>query len=192
MGKTIFALVAFILAGAILFMYTKPTYATIGDTQAQIAQYQQALDKAAQLQALKKKLLDRFNSFNPADISRLQTMLPDHVDNIGLILDLDSLASHYGLALENVDIAAPNATTGTGGAVGAVDVGNKKYDSLSLRFSTYGTYDNFRAFLTDLEHSLRVVDLASLTIERGTAPGASVRGGPAYRYTMTINTYWLK
>lgn len=188
MGKTIFALIAFILAGLILFLYTKPTYATIGDTQAQIAQYQQALDKASQLQAIKKKLLAQYNAFNPTDVTRLQTMLPDHVDNIGLILDLDSLASRYGMALENVDITAADTAAAQSRTIGVVGASSKKYDSLTLRFSTYGTYDNFRSFLTDLEHSLRIVDLSSLTI---TQQGAS-SGAPSYKYDITIKTYWLK
>ncbi len=193
MGKTLFALVCFALAGLVFFFYTKPAYATVGDLQAQIAQYQEALDKAAQLQALKQKLLTRFNSFAPDDVTRLQTFLPDHVDNIGLILDLDSLASHYGMALENVDVATAQSATAKQSAVGAIGPSAQKYDSLTLHFGTYGTYDNFRVFITDLEQSLRVVDLISLTIAQQSTPGAT---GPssnsAYRYDMTIKTYWLK
>src|SRR5579863_10495616 len=128
MGKTLFALIGLVAAGGIFFLYTQPAYSTVGDLQAQNAQYQEALDKAAQLQALKEKLLARDNSFNPTDLARLQTMLPDHVDNIGLILELDNLASHYGMALENVDVAAANTSAGTQPSVGAIVASPQKYD----------------------------------------------------------------
>ncbi len=189
MGKTIIAVVIFVVAGFVFFFYTKPAYATVGDLQAQIAQYQQALDKAAQLQALKQKLLARDNSFNPSDLSRLQTMLPDHVDNIGLILELDNLASHYGMALENVDVATAQSGTSDQSAGAVVGASAQKYDSLTLHFATYGTYDNFRSFLTDLESSLRIVDLQALTLSAQGTPGSSAT---AYHYDMTIKTYWLK
>jgi hypothetical protein len=196
MGKIIFAVTGFVLAGVLLFFYTIPTYSGPGTTDhpsvselnAQIAQYQGALDKAAQLQALKQKLLARYNAFNPTDLSRLQTMLPDHVDNIGLILELDNLASHWGLALENVDVAAAQPDANNQSAVAVVGASAQKYDSLILHFATFGTYDNFRAFLLDLESSLRLVDLQSLTVSGQGTPGAA----PVYRYEMTIKTYWLK
>src|SRR5690349_3483578 len=113
MGKMLTALVAFLLAGGIFFFYVKPAYSGPGtidtpsvvEMKSQIAQYNDALAKVQQLQQLKAKLLAKYNSFNPDDVNRLQTVIPDHVDNIGLILELDSLASHYGMSLENADIA---------------------------------------------------------------------------------------
>lgn len=189
MGKTLFAILGFVAAGGIFFFYTKPAYATVGELQAQIAQYQEALDKAAQLQALKQKLMDRYNAFNPTDVSRLQTMLPDHVDNIGLILELDNLASRYGMALENVDVSALQSDNNQQSVVETIGVSSQKYDSLTIHFATYGTYDNFRAFLRDLESSLRIVDLQLLTLSAQTTPGSSEL---AYGYQMTIKTYWLK
>lgn len=198
MGKTIFALIGLILAGGIFFMYTKPTYAgpamgsgvSIGELQAQIQQYEEALEKAAQLQQLKQKLLTRYNSFNPDDINRLQTMIPDHVDNIGLILELDNLASHYGMALENVDVSSDAAAQGQGAAVGAIGGGNQKYESLTLSFGTYGTYEDFLSFLLDLESSLRLVDLVSLTVEQNS--DAAQKGERTYHYDIKLKTYWLK
>ena len=47
------------------------------------------------------------------------------------------------------------------------------------------SYDNFIAFLKDLEKSLRLVDVVSLTF---TAPESS----PTYDFTIGLKTYWLK
>ena len=195
MIRIIIATAAFVLAGSIFFFYTQPTYDTVQASQAQIDEYNQALDKATELQTLKQSLLSRYNSFDTNSLNRLQTLLPDQVNNIGLILDLDSMASKYGLALQNVDIAssgtqAPANQT----AIGALGSGGQSYDSLTITFATQGTYANFLQFLTDLETSLRIVDLVSLTV----APAAQSANPlvhstePLYNYGITLRTYWLK
>jgi len=180
----------------IFFFYTKPAYDTVQIQQAKIAQYDQALDKAAQLQQLKQSLLARYNSFDPKNIDRIQKLLPDHVDNIGLILDLNSLASQHGMSLENVDV-----TSAGGNAASAVDPSSattigadaQSYDSLTLKFTTHSTYSNFGSFLRDLEASLRIVDLVGLSITRdATATATATANGQLYQYQITIRTYWLK
>jgi Tfp pilus assembly protein PilO len=195
MIRIIIATVAFISAGAIFFLYTQPAYDAVQASQAQIAQYNQALDKATELQTLKQSLLSKYNSFDTNSLDRLQTLLPDQVNNIGLILDLDSIASRYGLAMQNVDITGGStATPSNQTAVGAIGSSNQAYDSLTLTFSTQGTYDSFMQFLTDLETSLRIVDLVSITVApAATANGASSTGTePLYSYGITLRTYWLK
>lgn len=199
MMRLIFAIVGLVAAGGVFFYYTKPTYDGLQTTQAQISQYNAALDKATELQQLKQSLLSRYNAFGTSDLDRLQKLLPDHVDNISLILDLDSLATHFGLALVNVDIASSQDVTTTGTPLGAIGASSQKYDSLSLKFSTRGTYNDFLQFMTDLESSLRVVDLVSLTITPDSvqpgqqAPaGAQVSVEPIYKYDVTLRTYWLK
>lgn len=194
MGRLIIGSVAILIAGGVFFLYTQPSYDSMQTQQAQINQYNQALDKAAELQTLKQTLLSRYNSFDANAISRLQKMLPDHVDNIALILDLDSIATKYGLALQNVDVSTTGSQTPSNQtAIGAIGNANQTYDSLTLTFATQGTYSDFVQFMTDLETSLRVVDLSSLTVSRvSSASQAGSTRGPVYSYTIALRTYWLK
>lgn len=195
MTRTIVSLLLLILAGAAFFLYTKPSYDTIQTLSSQGARYDAALAKAAQLQSLKQTLLSRYNSFDPNQIARLTTMLPDQVDNIRLILDLDNIASKYGMALQNVNISAP-ASSGGSGPVGAIASDAQPYDSLTITFTTAGTYASFKQFLTDLEESLRIVDLVSLSLtETSAGQQISPQGAPLepqYTYTITLRTYWLR
>lgn len=197
MIRIIFTILGVALAGFVFFFYTKPTYDRVRTVQTQVAQYDTALTKATELQELKQTLLSRYNAFNPSDIDRLQKFLPDHVDNVRLILDLDSLASRYGLGLQNVDVTGTSGASGRKEqtALGAIAAGSQKYDSLTLKFTTRGSYDSFVSFMTDLESSLRVVDLVNLTVSRDTSAAASsvaTPGALSYTYDVTIRTYWLK
>lgn len=189
MIKLTISIVALGIAGAVFFFYTQPTYDGIQGLQGQITQYNQALDKANELQQLKQTLLSRYNAFNPADLDRLQKLLPDHVDNVRLVLDLDNLAAHHNMALQNVVISNPSSATPGTGTIGSIGTGQQKFDSLTLKFSTRGTYDDFKAFLEDLESSLRIVDLVTLDI---TPDAGAIGGQPVFRYDLTIRTYWLK
>ena len=180
-----------LVAGGAFFLYTKPTYDIVQAQQIQIAQYDQALDKAVQLQQLKQSLLSRYNAFDPKDLGRLQKLLPDHVDNISLILDLNSLAAQHGMALENVDVTNSGGATVTD--VTQTTIGSKQqdYDSLTLKFTTHSNYANFEQFLKDLEASLRIVDLVGLSVTRDAGGGGSANGA-IYQYQITLRTYWLK
>ena len=178
-------------------MYTQPTYDHVQAVAAQNAQYDAALTKAAELQQLKQSLLSKYNSFDQTNLSKLQTMLPDQVDNIRLILDMDNIANLHGMALQNVSISTPNASQAAG-AVGAISAGGRKYDSITMSFSTHGTYSQFKSFLDDLEASLRIVDVVSLSFTSAASNGdqsvsiPAQGADPSYSYTMTIRTYWLR
>lgn len=189
MIKTILSILGLGIAGASLFLYTQPTFEGVQALEAQIGQYNQALEKAAELQALKQSLLSRYNAFNPSDVDRLHKLLPDHVDNVRLVLDLDNLASRHGMTIQNVTLSNPTATDDKG-AIGAIGSGRQKFNSLTLKFATRGTYANFKGFIEDLERSLRIVDLVSLSLQEAD----NQVGGqePRYRYDITIRTYWLK
>lgn len=192
MIRNLFAVLFLAAAGAIFFMYTKPAYDGLRDVQDQIQQYDQALNKADELQRLKQSLLSRYNAFNPVDVDRLHKLLPDHVDNVRLVLDLDTLASQHGFALQNVVINAPGTAVNPGSQQQQVVIGPSRdtYDSLTLRFATSGTYPQFVEFINALENSLRLVDVVALAMDAGTT---GVTGGePTYRFDITLRTYWLK
>jgi len=193
MGRLIFSTAAIILAGVIFFIFTQPTYDKVGQLKAQIAEYDQALEKAAQLATLRDTLLSRFNSFKPEDIDRLQKMLPDHVDNVRLILDMDELARSLGLSIQNVNISSSGDAKGE--AIGAIGPDSRKFDSLKFSFSVNATYEKFLTFLQDLQSSLRLIDITSLTIAPAgntLVAGAGATPQPLYNFTIEFKTYWLK
>lgn len=181
-----------LLAGsiALFVMYTMPTYDSARETQVKITEYDSALSKADELQRLKQQLLSRYNAFNPIDIDRLKKLLPDHVDNVRLVLDLDTLASKHGFALQNVVIDAQGLTAGSGEETQVIGAERRTFDSLTLQFATTGTYPAFVDFMKALEGSLRIVDMVDLKMDPNLATTA--QGEPSYRFDVTLRTYWLR
>jgi Tfp pilus assembly protein PilO len=181
------------------FMFTDPLYNSISSERIEVASYNEALDNSKALEAERDKLTQKENSFDPVNLSKIQKLLPDNVDNIRLILEIEKIASPYGMVLKNVKYDATNnntTTPQTGGVIqGGTSSSGKNYGTWNLGFSTQGTYDNFINFIKDLENNLRVVDISSIQFSssaNSTSTGLNPSSPEAYKYDFTIKTYWLK
>jgi hypothetical protein len=168
------------IAAGIFFWYINPAYLALKTTLARSAELDSALTRSRELQGVRDQLLSRYNTFPPTDLVRLQKLVPDHVDNVRLILDLDSMASRYGMRVKDVVIEGDKARVSRG-QIGEDD---KPYESVILSFTVSGSYDTFRQFLADLERSLRLVDVVGLSFK-------SNENG-VYDFTINVKTYWLK
>lgn len=168
MAKLILAIIMFIGAGALIFVYVSPTYTEANKVKSEIAVYQQALEKATEVQELKRGLLAKLNDFSGANVERLEKMLPDHIDNIHLVLDLDGMATARGLSLSAVSVQREGGNAkekkDSGVALAGALQEQRKYQSVILQFSVVATYQDMLAFMRDIERSLRLVDLVSLKI----------------------------
>jgi len=184
-------------------MFTKPLYdETFTTMKSEIASYDQALSNSKALENERDKLTTKYNSIDLNNLSRLQKFLPDSVDNIRLILEIEKIALPYGMILKDVKYDAtqkPNSSTGTQTATTVANPltkeDNKGYGEWNLEFSTEGSYSNFISFIGDLENNLRIVDISSISFSSNTDSGIGVaKKQPAdyYKYDFKIKTYWLK
>ena len=200
MGRIILPILFVLLAGGVFFGYTDPTYKTIQSLQAQTKRLDEALAKATELRATRDQLLTKYNSFEAADRERLFKMVPDTIDNIRLIIDVDTIASSYGLEIKDFvfsqgsheevpDTTAANVRSSAQSPAGSPNTvsprNSRLYDSILLNFNIDSTYTDFLAFVQDLEQSLRVVDISSVVLE------PSTDDGDTYTFNITIATYWL-
>lgn len=171
MAKLILSIIMFIGAGALIFAYVSPTYTEANKIKGEIDIYTQALEKATEVQELKRGLLAKLNDFSGSNVERLEKMLPDHIDNIHLVLDLDGMATSRGLSLSTVSVQREGGATkdkkDQGIALAGAVQEQRRYQSVVLEFSVVATYPDMIAFMRDIERSLRLVDLVKLKI--GTA-----------------------
>lgn len=165
-------------------LYTNPAYQASKSLETQAASYDDALNKSQELRTVRDQLLSKRNTFSASDVQKLEEVLPDNVDNIRLIIDVNNIAARHQLSLSGVQLGsvsnsrtapAAGSAGASGDAVGSVDVG----------FSITASYSDMLAFLQDLEHSLRLINVEKLSFTAGATGDANV-------YSFTIRTYWLQ
>ena len=180
--KTFFPTILIVVAAGLFIAYTNPQYQEVKILQAQVASYDQALTQSSQLRAARDTLLSKRNTFSTDDVRKLERILPDNVDNIRLIIDIDNIAARHGLQIKNVALGASSASDSANqpAAVGQQDgVG-----VVELGFTVSASYDKFLDFLTDLEQSLRIVDVEEMRF--------STSAGDQTAFSLRIKTYWLR
>lgn len=169
-------------AGGVFYFVTDPFYQDIKALALEKASYEDALENSKKLQALRDQLIERYNSFPPSDIDRLERLLPNNVDNVKLVLELDRMAGKYGMSVKNVRFNQGSSSRRTEDLIGRDD---KPYGTLSLDFAVDGPYQNFVSFIGDLERSLRLVDVQEIAFN---APAER----NVYQFNVKVQTYWLK
>jgi len=172
-------IIVLIISGVVFFGFIDTTYKEIKVMQAEERLFSEALDNSKELQAIRDDLLATYNSFSSEDIERLEKLLPNNVDNVRLIRDIDGIAAKYGMSLRNVGLSI-----GNGESSDSIGAGENVQGSLILDFSVVAPYRVFLSFLQDLEKSLRLVDVVQV--------GFSSADKDFYEYDVAIRTYWLK
>jgi len=177
-----------VLAIGLFIGYIRPTWdGQVAEAQTEIANYNSALDAASRFSAKEAALETERNQLPQDQLDRLNAFLPDSVNNIQLILDLNALAARSGVTLSNFATSeTPNASedpTQAASANGAFTGAASPVDSLTLTLSASGTYSAFRTFLSGIEASLRPLDVTALSV---TDSDTGV-----YTYELTLKFYWL-
>ncbi|MFH1608469.1 MAG: hypothetical protein ABH951_00415 [Patescibacteria group bacterium] len=189
------------IAVAVFFMFTSPLYTEMSVLKAQVASYNEALNNSKSLEAERDKLTEKYNNIDKNNLNKLEKMLPDNVDNIRLILEIEKLSLPYGMLLKDVkyDTKSEDEKTTTNNVVVqsrnniALQEDNKDYGSWDLEFSTQGSYFDFLNFVKDIEKNLRIVDITSVQFSSNTGAGISTTQPlNTYKYGFKIKTYWLK
>ena len=200
MNRNVTALILLVLAGGIYFTVTKDQIAAAHDIMAVNTQYTKAIKTSDTLIKERDKVLEDYKNISQDDRDRLEKMLPSTVDNIRLVIDLNSIAVAHGFALKGVTANASTAKNGSGptapsAPLAPVPVGANKarplkkiassvLDTVNISFSVSAPYIEFQQFMKDLEANLRIMDLTHLTV------AANDTG--TYDYSVQLTTYWLR
>ncbi len=162
---------------ASFFWFVDPTYQTIKDLKREAALFTEALDNSKELQQIRDQVLSEYNAISPADRDLLLKLLPNTVDNVRLVRDIDGIALRHDMTLRSVRVEVGEQDRSVGPAI-------RTYGTATVSFTVSSPYRSFLAFLGELERSLRLVDIVSVSFVSSDADLAE--------YQVSIRTYWLK
>lgn len=180
-----------ILAVALFVFVTLPAYRDADALRKKAADNEQTLALSTKLKQNRDDLLDRFNRVTDAERENLRRLLPDTLDNVRLVNDISDIAAFHNLKIRDIAVGDQGNGANSGKSVTQVQTAasdasarKQRYGTLTLSFSTTATYGDFASLLRELERSLRLVDVRSVTIK--SSPGR------AYEFSVVLETYWLR
>jgi hypothetical protein len=175
-----FLLVLFFLGGSVFafFGFISPRYTATQGLRGEQQELVAASEKMTVLNEARTELVSRYNTFSSEDLDRVGKALPDNVDNIKLVRDIDGIASRHDLSVRNVAVEI------TGDLPGTISTGDETYGTVLVTFSVACSYETFLVFLADLERSLRILDVVNIMF--------SSAEDDTYQYVISFKTYWLK
>jgi len=218
--KTIISIVFIIASVCTTVFFILPQYNCVKDTcgydgiksiRSNKIAYTLALKSAQDLESRRENLTQKYNSISSSDRERLEAMLPNNVDNIKLVLELETLAKKYGLLIESPkletksDSGNPDVLTNSQGQSirSNSEAGlplSLPYGTFTLDFTVRSTYSNIKLLISDIERNLRLIEPVALTIKvpgmnEITAPQKSQQKSyppDVYDVTLRAVIYYLK
>lgn len=194
MNRNVTATILIVLAIGIYFTVTENMWKGVKSVKAVNNQYISAIANAEKLIAVRDKVLKDWKNISEEDQEKLDKMIPNTVDNIRLIIDLNSVALRHGFSLRNIKAAvsskqSPAKVAPTDSSAGSAKaesniIPSATLDTVTVSFGVTASYNDFQSFLQDLEADLRIMELTHLSItsnDTGT-----------YDFGVEMQTYWLR
>lgn len=178
----------FLLAAILIFgLWTMPLVGKVKELRSQQSQVEGVLVNSRQIQNLRDELIEKYNTIGTADLIRLKKLLPSQANDGGLIVQFDNLAKNRGLILKSLAITEKEKPQSKVPAFALTETSLEEpqgdYREAELNFKVAGFYNNFIAFLEDLEKSLRVMDVDSIAFSSGDKD--------VYEFNIKARTYVL-
>jgi Tfp pilus assembly protein PilO len=201
-----FTSIILIIAGAVLFIFfTRPKFAELQENQLRVKALNVATANAKNLETKKGALLDIRKNISAEDINKLDTMLPNNVENVKLIIDFDKMLQSMVEERGTLRLYKSTEVTNTGskkisienpkitpGVVSETDYDTSRLGAINFSFSVTLTYSDFLEFLRRIEHSTRILDVESISFSVASDQGDANSDDPIYTFNITLKTYWLK
>lgn len=194
-----------IIAITIFFTVTNPLYNKISLLKEDVKTYDIAMKSSTDLLKTRDALVDVYKGIKQEDKDRLEHLLPDSVNNIQLILEIEKVARFYNMPIKDIKFEGKslvNPTNNDNQNINQEEVNkeaNLPYGVFPLEFTVDGKYGEFVSFLKDMELNLRIVDIKSVSFtvpeEKSVVLGAT--GGTyvdpnIYSFKIKADIYWLK
>lgn len=175
------AIILLFLSIGLFYTFTNAQYQDVKKLYTLAGEYQNVLQNVSLITEFRDRLLVTYETFPKAEINRINKVLPDNIDTVQLALDLDSMASRYGISIKNIQ-----AVAGASGDANAVVLpeNSSVYEKATVSFSFVSNYENFMRLLADLEKSLRIMNIKSVSF--------STSESGLFEYQISAEMYWLK
>ncbi len=164
--RTLTPILSIIIAVLLVIFFVHPKYIEITAIQNEIDEYNTAIDRYNEFSATLDNKLAIKKGRSAYDNERLDQIVPETEDNAQLLVDLKSLAEQFNLLFGNISVAGKGDDLKSGAvSATAPEDFSGELTSQDISFEVIGTYEQIKAFITDLEKSLTLFEITSLSMD---------------------------
>ena len=174
--------VVFIILSILGFYYLiRPIYDRIPVLNQEISQYKIAVEKAKELSDLVVELGQKYSAISVDRLAKLDKIIPSNPDNMHLAADISAVAGRSAVTVKSLNVADKKSAT-IPESSGNIDTASQiPYKETAIDISFLSSYQNFLGFLKNLESSLRVMDINSISVASSDKE--------IYEYRVSITAY---
>lgn len=205
------SLILIILSLGLYFTYIDPTYSVrVVEARKRHAELEEGIRTVERLEERRDELTTAISGLDPGERERLAVILPEGLDSIQLLVDINDVILQQGFFPQGLAITGESVsehTTSsdvTAGPMGE-DVGGPsisevaaigKLGNVDFSFSITATYLEFIELLERIEKSLRIVDVISVQVSSGGDESSEEEGIPSdeegtYTFSVAVRVYGL-
>lgn len=175
MFKKSASIITILAAILLIALYIRPTLADVSDLQDEIFVYKDNADKISEINNRLNQLASDMGSLRQSDMLALETYLPDQVDSLQVMYDIESLAK-----LSNLEVVAIASVTAEESEALAEELSfeadtdlasssirlNENTTAHDFNLTVAGDYNNLKTFLGRLANNHYPLDIVSLEFTR--------------------------
>lgn len=195
MTRTFAPILLLIIAVGLFFSYTRPAYDVLQAFQQQEEKLDEAIKDTNKLLEKHDTLITKYGSIPQQDRMRLGKILPNELDVVRLILDVDSLALKNNITIKAFDVPQMDTPTRTNTAqqrsrAGVTPQEDSPIGSAVVTIDCEGEYEDLKSMLFEIERSLSLMDVVRLDVVVSdlSKPGTT----EGIKYKIGLQSYWLK
>ena len=99
--------ILFIGIAVLAFIFgVNPWYNDVSSLRVEISDYNTALNNSAELQKAEDSLITKYNGIKQSDKDRLNSLIPNSVNNIQFILEVERLANLHNMPIKDLKFEA--------------------------------------------------------------------------------------
>ena len=167
------------------FLYISPAITDVQDLSVKKDEYMNVLSKVQEIKAKRDALSTEYNSISSSDMEKLNKIIPEEFNSVQSANNINNIALKNGMFIKTFRESSASTSNQATGANGS-EVGKYKTNIISI--TLIGQYNQLVSFLKDIESSLELMDVVSLSL----VGGGSKPTDTQYNYTLEINTYSLR
>ncbi len=187
MNRYITPLIIVTVALSVYVLFINQKYKDIQQQLVKVQELEVNLEDAKKAREKLEQIALSYSAFPLDADQKLNVLLPNRIDSVKLIVDVESVANRHGLMLASPSVTdgvlAPNSTD--------------KYVKHNISFKVSSTYPLFREFIADIEKSLALRDFSGVSfISTVTAENQSVSNVrpefTIFDYQVELTSYSLR